>query len=259
MTAVTHTEKLLKLREKPLDQPPLRQRWSNLTFLHWAFEPEEVQHLVPLDLDLWEGKAYVGLVPFEMRDIEFKNGLYCPTAHNFLETNVRTYVVGPDGAPAVWFLSLEASSEMAVLGGKLLLGLPYWSASMGCSVDENICYESVRHSDGSRCSVETVVPKEFSKAEPGTLEFWLFERYLLFSEKNRKIISGRIWHEPWRIAPCESVCNDHGVLTAAGLKPEGEPIAHFSRGVLSGVWMAEQVSEAKFFPPEHDAPVCQPI
>src|SRR5437763_16754580 len=93
---------------EPVTVPVMRQRWASITFLHWAYDVEQVQrHLPPgLKVEPWEGQAWVGLVPFEMHVA----GPAGPTMRRFPETNVRTYVVGPDGRPGVWFFSLDAGS-----------------------------------------------------------------------------------------------------------------------------------------------------
>jgi hypothetical protein len=84
--------------------------------------------LVPpeLELDLYDGQAYVGIVPFQI-------ALLCESwwpkaaAMSFLETNVRTYV-RYQGRPGVYFLSLDAASTCAVVGARFFWGLPYFPA-----------------------------------------------------------------------------------------------------------------------------------
>src|SRR5688572_14478242 len=106
------------------------QNWRELLFVHWTFEPEIMRKLVPdvLELDLWEGRAYVGLVPFAMEDVR---PAFSPRVlgMDFLETNLRTYVVH-NGEPGVWFFSLEAASRLAVKAARMMWGLPYFHAEM---------------------------------------------------------------------------------------------------------------------------------
>ena len=81
----------------------MRQRWADLLFLHWSVPPESLRPLLPsgLVLDTFEGRAYVGLVPFTMTGVRPVWFPAVPGLSNFHETNVRTYVLGPDGEPGV--------------------------------------------------------------------------------------------------------------------------------------------------------------
>lgn len=228
------TEKLLALRERPDGKPFMRQTWRNLTFLHWAMEPAEIQKRLPagLTVDTWEGKAYLGLVPFQMCDTQFANGLKIPTAVNFPETNVRTYVIGPDGNPGVWFFSLDAASFLAAIGGRMLYSLPYFHASMNVAFPENfVAYLSGREGLSVRC--KTTIPANLSPAEPGTLDFWLVERYVLFSQQRGRFSAGRVHHPPYKIAPAtveSSIKSDWATMSHP---PE---LVHFSDGVTVDVF-----------------------
>ena len=75
-------------RQRPKKQIKGYQSWRNLTFLHWEIASEELEPLLPsgLQLDLFQGKAYIGIVPFEMKNIR---PAWCPQVlgFNFLETN----------------------------------------------------------------------------------------------------------------------------------------------------------------------------
>jgi uncharacterized protein YqjF (DUF2071 family) len=108
------------------------QSWRSLLFLHWEFPPEQVRPLVPagLDLDLFEGRAYVGLVPFTMKGVRPVVLPPVPGTGAFHETNVRTYVHRDGRDPAVYFFSLDAASALAVIGARALFSLPYHHARM---------------------------------------------------------------------------------------------------------------------------------
>ena len=83
----------------------ITQRWGEVLFLHWAVEPSVLQPHVPLELELFDGRAWLGVVAFEMT----RNRLFGLPLPRVLEVNVRTYVKG-----GVYFLSLDASSTPAV-------------------------------------------------------------------------------------------------------------------------------------------------
>ena len=110
--------------------------WRDLLFIHYPYAPEVVQALLPDDLtiDTWPDadgiqRAWVALVPFEMV-VGTPGGLRLPLIGTFPETNVRTYVRGPDGTPGVWFCSLEAGGLLASLTARAAYGLPYFWADM---------------------------------------------------------------------------------------------------------------------------------
>ena len=64
----------------------MTQQWRDLVFLHWEYEPEVVRaaiarglHQADLDpdcveLDTFDGRAYVGLIPFRMRNLRLPRG-----------------------------------------------------------------------------------------------------------------------------------------------------------------------------------------
>ncbi|MBM49753.1 MAG: hypothetical protein CMP27_07970, partial [Roseibacillus sp.] len=72
----------------------MHQRWENLLFLHWAVPAQSVkEHLPPgLEVDTYNGTAWVGVVPFFMRGVRPRFLPSVPGLSNFLELNVRTYV-----------------------------------------------------------------------------------------------------------------------------------------------------------------------
>src|SRR6266545_3145162 len=111
-------------------RPVMLQHWRRLTFLHWPYPPPAVQALLPpgLEVETFDGAAWVGLVPFLMDGVRPPGVPPLPWASRFPETNVRTYALGPDGRGAIWFLSLDAARLGAVLTARASYALPYfWS------------------------------------------------------------------------------------------------------------------------------------
>ena len=111
--------------------PVMLQRWTSLTFLHWAYSPQQVRPLVPdgLELDLWEGRAWVGLTPFLLEGLRPPFTPAVPWLSRSPETNVRTYVRGPDGRLGIWFFSLDIGRLPAAIAGRVGYSLPYmWSS-----------------------------------------------------------------------------------------------------------------------------------
>ena len=108
------------------------QTWSELLFLHWEVPAEAIQSLLPpgLTVDTFEGKAYVGLIPFTMSGVRPAWSPVVPGLSNFHEFNVRTYVHFEGEKPGVWFFSLDAANLIAVMIARTLWKLPYFHARM---------------------------------------------------------------------------------------------------------------------------------
>ena len=225
--------------------------WEDLTFLHWPYEPAEVQALLPdgLTVDVHKGAdgheaVWVGLIPFLMR-VGLPGGRVIPRVGVFPETNVRTYVRGPDGTPGVWFCSLEAGGLAASATARLTYGLPYYWADMSITKGQNRAgsewsYESTRRWPGpkgahhrSRTRVGEPIPDD----EVTELEHYLTARWGLFSRfPGRDSVRGRNLYAPvdhgrWPLRRAELLDLDDGLMVAAGLTaPTGDPIVHWTTG-----------------------------
>ncbi|MCB0826756.1 MAG: DUF2071 domain-containing protein [Armatimonadetes bacterium] len=213
----------------------MHQTWRNLIFLHWEVPADALQKLLPpgLTVETWEGKAYVGLVPFQMDNIRFHRLPAIPGTNRFWETNLRTYVIGPDGDPGVWFLSLDASNWPAVVTARAWFGLPYHFAKMSGEWTEDWHYRSSRR-DAMVDVCVSDVPDVFAPAEPGTFEFWAAERYALYSFNRGKIYKGIVHHVPYPLAsvPVSNLSCETTLFEAGGIaQPLGEPSILVSSGV----------------------------
>lgn len=211
-----------------------RQRWRDLLFLHWPVPPWQLRPAVPdqLPLDLHEGRAWVGVVAFEVRGarpplVPRSLGL------DFLETNARTYVRLPDDEPAVYFFSLDAASRLAVLGARLRYGLPYFHAGMDRRAGEEVRYRVAREADdGARLDVRYRTGAESRPAAPGSLEWFLLERRALHVVRAGAVRTVRVGHEPYPLREVEAKVAEETLLSAAGVRrPHADPVTHFSDGV----------------------------
>src|SRR4051794_33034989 len=175
--------------------PPwlLRMRWLNLLFAHWTVDPEQVRRLLPptLELDLRDGAAWLGVVPFTMTDVAPRGVPAIPRFSTFPEINVRTYV-RHRGLPGVWFISLDAASRPTVLGGRSMFHLAFYHADMAARQHGEATDYRSRRPDGVRPAsfVARYRPTDpIEAAIPGSLEAFLTDRKRLFSADRR----GRIW------------------------------------------------------------------
>ena len=205
------------------------QRWRELLFMHWSVPVDAMRAVVPrsLELDLFEDRAWVGMVPFLMRDI---TPSWWPNAFafDFLECNLRTYV-HRDGEPGVYFFSLEASSWLAVRAARIGWGLPYHHARMTA---ESGRFRTTRRSDGAHLDVAYEVGERVD-SPLGSREHFFLERYLLFSEKGGRLVRGQVHHAPYPACTASVTRCEESLIAAAGLPaPAGPPeVVHDAAGV----------------------------
>jgi uncharacterized protein YqjF (DUF2071 family) len=209
----------------------MRQTWRDLTFLHWRYDPAVVRPLVPADLqlDLYEGAAWVGLVPFLITGLSWLGVPVLPWISEFPETNVRTYVMDREGSRGVWFFSLDAARLPAVIGARIAYALPYFWARMKVRSDGATAHYTSTRLAGPRA--ETDIRVEIGEVIlPGELDLFLTARYRLYARRSGRLLKADIEHDPWPLQRARVLELKENLMRAAGLPdPEGEPLALFSR------------------------------
>ena len=240
-----------------VDKPVMRQRWARLTFLHWSYDPDVVQRLLPdgLSVDTFGGAAWVGLVPFFMH-VHTPGDHGVPWVSNFCETNVRTYAVDREGRAGIWFLSLDAARLGAVAVARASYQLPYYWSSMRISGpltaqsrtgDQEIAYSCQRRLPGPRTATSQVRVRAgapYQPAELGDRDHFLTARWVLFSVLAGRQFFARAEHQPWPLHRAEALTADDSLITAAGLPaPRGEPLVHYSPGVDVRIGRPERYRE----------------
>ncbi|MDQ3667613.1 MAG: DUF2071 domain-containing protein [Acidobacteriota bacterium] len=237
----------LAVRARPKGQPLMHQTWGKLLFMHWRIEEKLLRPLIPTDLeiDTFDGSAWIAVTPFTMWDIRAFPPFLPPVPglSAMHELNVRTYVHF-DRVPGVWFFSLDCSSKPAVLGARTFFHLPYYHADIVLNQDEaTIDYTSSRTEDP---------PAEFSASwkiggpprypRPGSLEFFLTERYCLYSEGDDEIYRARIYHEPWPLQKASLVSFESTMIESHGLPtPAGDPLLHYAEELSVEIWPLEDL------------------
>jgi len=211
-------------------------RWDLLTFLHWSYDPETVQRLLPkgLTVETYNGRAWVGLVPFLM-EVRPPRGPALPWISHFCETNVRTYATGTDGTRGVWFLSLDAARLPAVITARTTYRLPYfWSAMHLDQSGDTFTYNCRRRwpaPRGAKSLVKVRVGDPYEASELTDFDHYLTARWRLYSEQPHGLRYALAEHDPWPLHRAEVLDVDDQLITATGLPtPQGEPIAHWSPG-----------------------------
>jgi uncharacterized protein YqjF (DUF2071 family) len=211
-------------------------RWETLTFLHHPLDPDVVQRLLPagLRVDTFGDRAWIGLVPFAMK-IRLPSTPFVPWLTVFPETNVRTYVQGPDGRRGIWFLSLDVPRLAAVAVAHGTYHLPYcWSRMRLRREGSRVAYESERRwpSGGARSSVVVEVGAAFAADEPTALEQFLTARWGLYTQVRGGIGYAPVEHERWPLHRAHLLDLRETMIPATGLPAvTGDPLVHFSPGV----------------------------
>ena len=216
------------------------QSWQNQLFAHWRIAPDVMRAHVPaeLELDLFEGVAWLGITPFLLTGLRLRGLPTLPIASMFLELNLRTYVV-VDNRPGVFFFSLDAASQLAVLGARATFGLPYHHANMALvNSDGWTTYHSNRLHDSAELEVRyrrtATAPR---RAVPGTLDHFLVERYALYVLRAGNVMRGDIHHKPWSLYAAHAQFAANTIAAAAGLQlPDEEPLLHYSERQDALIW-----------------------
>ncbi|MGB0768603.1 MAG: YqjF family protein [Phycisphaeraceae bacterium] len=253
-------------RDRPLPDRPwaMSMRWTDLLFMHWPIEPGVMREAVPgdFDLDLYDGMAWVGVVPFRMQSTRPR---CCPpipqklmpvSPSSFPELNVRTYVTvnTEDGPlPGVFFFSLDAASKVSVRLARLGFGLPYFDAQMRVERESDASgwthFQSVRTHYGApparfAASYRPLEDRGPVDAQAGSLERFLTERYRLFTlgRKGRGVRVGEIAHRPWplQVATCEvTVCE---MTSGLGFDlPDRAPLLHYADELDVVAWLPKRI------------------
>jgi uncharacterized protein len=226
----------------------MTQTWHDLLFAHWPVEIDQLRGRVPgtFPIDTFEGRAWIGIVPFHMSNVAPRGLPALPWVSAFPELNVRTYVT-LDGNPGVYFFSLDAANPLAVQAARLLAHLPYYTASMAVEPAGSwIDYRSRR--TASHTPPAELVCRYAPLGPPaapiqGTLEYFLTERYCLYTQD----ASGRsyrldIHHPRWPLQSADAEFSANTMAEAQGIRlPDLPPLLHFAKRQDMVAWLPRGV------------------
>jgi uncharacterized protein YqjF (DUF2071 family) len=227
----------------------MHQTWYDLAFMHWPVDPSVIAPLIhkSLEVDTFDGSAWIGVVPFAMKGIRHRLLPEIPGTSAFLELNVRTYVRHREKSGG-WFFSRDAENLLAVVGARTFFQLPYYHASMSQRREgSGFRYSSRRIHRGARgCEFAAVYAPagDVHNSEPGSLDAFLTERYALFtSDRAGNLRIGEIHHDPWELQACEAEILSNTMLHALGInQPGSKPILHFARRIDAIIWSLEKIA-----------------
>jgi uncharacterized protein YqjF (DUF2071 family) len=212
----------------------MRQWWGRLLFMHWPLPPALLRPLLPpqLSVDTYDGSAWIGVVPFAMWGVRPYFTPALPGLSSFHELNVRTYV-HHEGVPGVWFFSLDINSLLATWGARQFFHLPYYVARTSMRHEGRaLSYSSSRVSKDAppaAFDADWSYGERLQQSEPGSLEFFLTERYCLYSSHAEQLYRCRIFHPAWPLRAAEVSRFRSTMVEALGLPtPDGEPLLHYA-------------------------------
>lgn len=217
----------------PVGTAVMRQQWRDLAYLHWRYDPAVVQALLPrgLTVDTFDGSAWVGLIPFAMRDIGLARGPGVPYFGSFSEVNVRTYV-HVNGKPGVWFFSLDVDRFLPAVVARLTYRLPYCWGSTSHVRDGDLVSTVVRRRWPESVNESRISVRASGAVTADELDVFLTARWGLYSRSRNGLRYAAVDHEPWPLRSATLEHLDDALVMAAGLPaPVGEPHVRFSDGV----------------------------
>lgn len=243
MRTLTATEvDRLMIRRRPNGWPLMRQWWGKLLFMHWPLTVAELRPLVPphLEIDTFDGQAWLGVVPFTMWGVRPSFAPSAPRLSAFHELNVRTYV-HYKGVPGVWFFSLDAANRLAVWGANRFYHLPYFRARMSLRQQEQtINYQSQRihpNAPPAEFAATWMIGDELDESQPGSLAFFLTERYCLYAARREQLYRCRIFHGSWPLRDARLSSYRSTMLEPLSLKPpDNAPLLHYAEALKADIW-----------------------
>jgi uncharacterized protein len=205
------------------------QCWRRLLFLHWRWDAGEIQKRLPtaLTIDCFDGSAWIGIVPFFMSWVRPAGFPPLPVISNFLELNLRTYVKDESGRPGVWFFSLDANQPLAVWAARILFGLPYQHALMRAS-QSGAWTDYISARSGYQPALNYRYRNHGAAAEValGSLEFFLIERYRLYTFRGGQLVTGRVYHPPYQVSGAQVDLYDPRLFELDGFPVPDRPPDH---------------------------------
>ncbi len=227
----------------------MTQKWDNLLFAHWPVSVQSLRPFIPdmLELDTYDGYAWIGVIAFEMSRIRLRGMPVIPWTVPFPEINVRTYVKG-NAKPGVFFMTLDASNPFIIQAARLWYRLPYYRAAMAVArTEKTIMFRSERVGvDDPAAQFQgsyRPVSSPFS-GEKGTIEHWLTERYTFYCKSCRTddVFMGEIYHEPWQLQKAEVRIEHNTMADAFGIHlPQPPVLSHYSPGTEAYIWCCRKL------------------
>jgi uncharacterized protein YqjF (DUF2071 family) len=238
-------------RPWPVPEKPwiINQTWNDLLFAHWPIDVEILRSIIPssLPIDMYDGTAWLGVVPFHMTGVTPRGIPPLPYFSAFPEINLRTYIT-LNNKPGVFFFSLDAKNRFAVEAARIGFHLPYFYAHIQIQhLEQQITdYQSTRKDKRARQGVFSAAYKPSSAiflSSPGSLEHWLTERYCLYcTDPKGNVYRGEINHDPWPLQSAEAEIRINTLTSSFGITiPDIPPLLHTAKELHVQIWSLEKL------------------
>ncbi|MCD5322294.1 MULTISPECIES: YqjF family protein [Pontibacillus] len=224
----------------------MKQDWNDLIFIHWPVKVDDLRPHVPdcFDIDTYEGWAWIAIVPFQMKNIQLRGLPPVPGFNQLLELNVRTYVTY-NGEPGVYFYTLDANHLIGVGIARYVFGLNYVTARMSLDQQDGTYHFLSRRTHTGyppahfHARYKPVSP--VLRTQPGSLMYWLTERYALWVNRGKRIYKGPIFHQNWQLqkAEVEMPINDLTDFLPSSVF-DRKPVAYFSKNLHTSIFPFER-------------------
>lgn len=237
---------------QPVRRAVMKQGWYDLAYIHFRYSVEEVARILPegLEVDVCDGSAWVGLIPFSMRGIGVPGLPAVPYFGSFAEINVRTYV-RRNGVPGVWFCSLDINRLLPTIVARTTYTLPYCfgrasNKRVGDELHTKVERRWPRGDRAAKTDIRLRIGEQI--AAPSPLEIFLSARWGLYTTtRGGSLRYAPISHAPWRLQRAEIISLDDSLIEAAGFEQprvaaNREPHVMFSSGLPVRVGLPKRVS-----------------
>ncbi len=231
-------------RQRPAGWPLMHQTWGKLLFIHWPIPAELLRPKTPpqLEIDTYEGQAWIAITPFTMWNIRPSFFPPLPFLSQAHELNVRTYVYH-GRVPGVWFFSLDINHALAVPLARTLYHLPYFKACINMTQQGDSIDYRLRRDATMQFDAKWSCGASLAESKPDSLEYFLTERYCLYSARGGDAYRARIWHELWPLQSAKlddlrsTMIESHGLPT-----PQGPPLLHYSNRIDVEIWPLKKIA-----------------
>ena len=246
-----------KPRPLPTGRWAMSQRWNDLLFAHWQVPASAIAPLLPegLQPDIFQGSAWLGVVPLWMDRFTFRGLPPLPRMRNFPELHLRTYVRDHrTGTPGVFSFSIETGSLLATIAVRFIFQMPCSWAEMQLNqrTDREFAFHSRRLLSNQQVIFNARYrglgpTRRLAEIRSGSLEYFLTERYCLFSRNSAgEAVRANIHTVASPLEDAEAEIERNDLPAAAGITlPAQEPVLHYSRRLAVYVWPAVVTAPAR--------------
>lgn len=224
----------------------MTQTWSDLLFMHLPVPAEILRERIPegLELDTYNGKAWISIIPFAINNMRLHLTPPLPYFHSLLELNVRTYVKR-NGEAGVYFFSLDANQWLTVVGGRIFHA-PYYYADIHMKKERDWIYFTSKRKGTISIGFSGQYRPVTGEYTPSTssLAYWLVERYIFWSEHNSYLYRGDIFHEPWKLQEAEVMLSEQNMLLDfPRIEKACNPVFHYAAKKKVYSWHVRKVAK----------------